>query len=57
MAKFFDIRVAEVYKETKDTSVVTFEIPDDLKEVFAFTQGQQSTAKTSVVLTACVRVR
>ena len=48
MAKFFDIRVVEVYKETKDTSVVTFEIPDDLKETFAFTQGQHLTLRADI---------
>lgn len=45
MAKFHSIRVADVYKETKDCSVITFEIPAELKEDFKFKQGQHLTLR------------
>ncbi len=45
MAKFHSIRVADVYKETKDCSVVTFEIPAELKEDFKYKQGQHLTLR------------
>lgn len=48
MSKFHKIRVSEVQKETKDCSVVTFDIPEDLKENFKFTQGQYLTLKTKI---------
>lgn len=48
MADFFDIRVADVYKETADTSVVTFDIPDHLKDEFTFTQGQHLTLRAEI---------
>ena len=32
MAKFYPIQIADIQKETKDCSVVTFDIPNDLKE-------------------------
>ena len=31
MAKFHSIKVADIYKETKDCSVITFDIPEELK--------------------------
>ena len=34
MADFYNLKVADIYKETEDTSVVTFEIPVELKEQF-----------------------
>lgn len=48
MAQFYDIRVADIYKETADTSVVTFDIPVDLKEEFSFTQGQHLTLRADI---------
>lgn len=48
MAEFHKIKVSDIYKETKDTSVVTFEIPDDLKERFRFHQGQHLTLKADI---------
>ena len=34
MAEFHNLKVADIYKETEDTSVVTFEIPSELKDAF-----------------------
>lgn len=48
MATFYKLRVKEIYKETDDCSVVSFEIPEDLREVFKFSQGQHLTLKTSL---------
>lgn len=48
MAEFHKIKVADIYKETKDTSVITFDIPQDLKEDFEFTPGQHLTLKKDI---------
>ncbi|MCB0462506.1 MAG: FAD-binding oxidoreductase [Flavobacteriaceae bacterium] len=48
MADFYNLKVADIYKETKDTSVVTFKIPLELKEKFQFTQGQHLTLKANI---------
>lgn len=48
MAKFHSLKVADIYKETKDCSVVCFDIPQELKEAFRFTQGQHLTLKTMI---------
>lgn len=45
MAQFHSIKVADVYKDTKDTTVVTFDIPEHLKSDFKFTQGQHLTLR------------
>ncbi|EDP72271.1 phenylacetic acid degradation protein E,flavodoxin reductase [Flavobacteriales bacterium ALC-1] len=48
MAEFYNLKIADIYKETEDTSVVTFEIPTDLQEVFRFRQGQHLTLKADI---------
>ncbi len=48
MAEFHKIKVAEVYKETKDTVVVTFDIPEHLQDNFKFTQGQHLALKKDI---------
>lgn len=45
MAQFYNILVKEVYKDTKDCSVVVFDIPSELHQTFAFTQGQHLTLR------------
>jgi ring-1,2-phenylacetyl-CoA epoxidase subunit PaaE len=45
MADFHRIRVAEIYKETEDTSVITFDIPESLQSQFSFKQGQHVTLR------------
>ncbi len=48
MSQFHSIKVQDIYKETKDCSVVTFEIPNDLKQDFDYKQGQYLTLKTII---------
>lgn len=48
MAKFHSIRVSDIYKETKDCAVISFEIPEDLKSEFQFKQGQHLTLRTMI---------
>ncbi|RNC87664.1 MAG: phenylacetic acid degradation protein [Winogradskyella sp.] len=48
MAEFHDLKVEDIYKETSDTSVVTFNIPEELKQEFSFRQGQHLTLKADI---------
>ena len=45
MAKFHDITVKNVYKETNDCTVIEFDVPENLKEDFKYSQGQHLTLK------------
>ncbi|WP_298309944.1 1,2-phenylacetyl-CoA epoxidase subunit PaaE [uncultured Aquimarina sp.] len=46
MSDFHTIKVAEILKETKDCTSITFDVPQSLKEKFAYKQGQYLTLKT-----------
>jgi ring-1,2-phenylacetyl-CoA epoxidase subunit PaaE len=48
MAEFHNLKVADIYKETEDTSVVTFEVPSTLQAQFKFRQGQHLTLKADI---------
>ena len=48
MANFYNLTVADIYKETKDCSVITFDVPEELKSVFQFQQGQHLTLKKDI---------
>ena len=48
MPKFYDIEIEDIYKETEDASVITFNIPEELKSEFQFRQGQYLTLKTLI---------
>ncbi len=48
MTKFHSIKVADLYKVTKDCSVITFDIPADLQEEFQFKQGQHLTVRANI---------
>ncbi len=48
MAKFFPLTVAAVRKETRDSVVLTLEVPADLRETFRFKQGQYLTFRTKI---------
>ena len=48
MAEFHNIKVADIYKETKDCVVITFDIPDSKKEIFKFKQGQHLTIRKEI---------
>ena len=45
MAEFYNIQVKDIYKETRDCSVVSFDIPKNLHETFSFKQGQHLTLR------------
>lgn len=44
-ARFYAIKVSDVKKETHDTVSIKLDIPEDLKDIFAYTQGQYLTFK------------
>jgi len=48
MAKFHNIQVQDIYKETRDCAVVTFQIPDELVSEFQYKQGQHLTLRTNI---------
>ncbi|EAQ38552.1 phenylacetate-CoA oxygenase/reductase, PaaK subunit [Dokdonia sp. MED134] len=48
MALFHSLRVKDIYKETTDCSVVTFEVPVDLYQDFSFNAGQHLTLKAII---------
>ena len=48
MATFYKLRIKDIYKETSDCSVVTFDVPEELKENFKFRHGQHLTLKADL---------
>ncbi|MEO7938057.1 MAG: FAD-binding oxidoreductase, partial [Burkholderiaceae bacterium] len=48
MSKFYPLTVAKVKHETRDTIVVTFDVPPDLAPAFAYQQGQHLTLRTLI---------
>ncbi|HLP65575.1 1,2-phenylacetyl-CoA epoxidase subunit PaaE [Flavobacterium sp.] len=48
MAKFHSIKVADIYKETKDCAVISFDIPTELQSEFNYKQGQHLTLRTHI---------
>lgn len=48
MAQFYKLKVQDIYKETSDCSVVTFEVPEGLENDFSFNQGQHLTLKADI---------
>ncbi len=48
MARFHELKVEEVHRETPDSIVVGFEVPGSLKDNFQFTQGQYLTLKMTL---------
>ena len=48
MTDFHTIKVADIYKETKDCVVVTFDIPERLRDTFKFKQGQHLTVRKEI---------
>ena len=45
MPEFHSLKVKEIVKETNDTVSVSFQVPEDLKDAYAFTPGQYLTLK------------
>lgn len=48
MAKFHQIKVRDVYKETKDCSVISFDIPEEMKHEFKYAHGQHLTLRAFI---------
>ena len=48
MPEFHSLKVKEIIKETNDTVSVSFQVPEDLKEAYAFTPGQYLTLKLTI---------
>ena len=48
MATFHELKIKDIYKEIDDCSVVTFNVPSELTEAFAFRQGQHLTLKADI---------
>jgi ring-1,2-phenylacetyl-CoA epoxidase subunit PaaE len=47
-AVFHPLRVAAVDRLTSDSVAITFEVPEELREDYAFTQGQHLTLRTTI---------
>jgi ring-1,2-phenylacetyl-CoA epoxidase subunit PaaE len=48
MAKFHNIQIQDIYKETRDCSVITFNIPEELIADFQYKPGQHLTLKAII---------
>lgn len=48
MAKFHPIKVKDVYKETKDCSVISFDIPQEIRQEFNYSHGQHLTLRAFI---------
>ena len=48
MAKFHGLRVLDVTRETQDSVVVSFDVPDGLRSSFSFESGQYLTLRTDI---------
>lgn len=45
---FHDLRVKSIEPDTAEASILSFEVPPDLRETFGFTQGQYLTLRASI---------
>ena len=48
MATFHSLKIKDISKQTPDCSVITFDMPEDLSQVFDYTQGQHLTLKAII---------
>jgi ring-1,2-phenylacetyl-CoA epoxidase subunit PaaE len=48
MSKFHFIKIQDIYKETKDCSVITFEIPQEFQQEYHYKPGQHLTLKAII---------
>jgi ring-1,2-phenylacetyl-CoA epoxidase subunit PaaE len=48
MAKFFSLTVSDIYKDTDDCSVLTFDVPAEVQPEFQFKQGQYLTLRAHI---------
>ncbi|MGK0385435.1 MAG: ring-1,2-phenylacetyl-CoA epoxidase subunit PaaE [Patiriisocius sp.] len=48
MAIFHSLKIKDIYKETSDCSVITFDVPSEIISEFNFRQGQHLTLKADI---------
>lgn len=48
MAKFQSLKIRKLERPTEESVAVTFDVPEELKDEFAFIQGQHLTLKTDI---------
>ena len=48
MNKFYSLNIKEIIRETQEAVSLSFEVPDNLKEMFSFKAGQYITIKTNI---------
>jgi ring-1,2-phenylacetyl-CoA epoxidase subunit PaaE len=48
MAKFFPLLISDIYKDTDECSVITLEVPEQLKREFQYKQGQHLTLRAMI---------
>ena len=48
MTKFYPLKVRDIRRESPDTVSVAFEVPENLRDTFRFTQGQHLTLRTNI---------
>jgi len=48
MSKFYPLTVGNVKNDTRDTIVVSFDVPPELKETFQYKQGQHLTLRSEI---------
>lgn len=48
MVQFHTLKVADVRRETDDAVAITFDVPENLKDSFRFTQGQHLNVKAQI---------
>lgn len=48
MNTFYDLKIAEITKMTQDCVALTFEVPENLRKIFAYKQGQYLTLKKNI---------
>lgn len=46
--KFYTVKVKDIYKTTADCSIVTFDIPSSIHELFRYKQGQYLTLESQI---------
>ncbi|MBX2930528.1 MAG: phenylacetate-CoA oxygenase/reductase subunit PaaK [Chitinophagaceae bacterium] len=46
--RFYPLTIKEINQETSECISISFHIPEDLKEIFAYKQGQNVTIKTNI---------
>ncbi|MDG1327310.1 MAG: 2Fe-2S iron-sulfur cluster-binding protein [Flavobacteriaceae bacterium] len=48
MPKFYPLKVKDLYKDTEQCSVIEFDIPEDLKDIFKYKAGQYLTLRETI---------